>query len=121
MKWYIAVLKKYEDFSGRAHRKEYWMFWLINLIIQFGLVIFEVQILPESGTSNLSSLYSLIILFPTLAVTVRRLHDIGRSGWWLLLGLVPLIGPIVLFIFMLTDSEPGENQYGLNPNVATAI
>ena len=117
MSWYLAVLKKYAVFSGRARRKEYWMFFLFNLIITVALTLIEQMagIAPEPGQSVLAGLYSLAVLIPGLAVAVRRLHDTGRSGWWLLIGLVPILGAIVLLIFLVLDSEPGENAYGPNP------
>lgn len=117
MHWYLEVLKKYAVFSGRARRREYWIFSLINILIGFLLGVIEgiAGIAPESDESILALLYSLAVLLPSLAVGVRRLHDIGKSGWWLLIGLVPLIGAIVLFIFFLRDSEPGTNRFGPNP------
>jgi uncharacterized membrane protein YhaH (DUF805 family) len=120
MNWYLAVLKKYAVFSGRAQRKEYWMFFLFNIIIAILLGIIEVVIgiSPDADESILANIYSLAILLPSLAVSVRRLHDIGRSGWWLLIGLIPLIGVIVLFVFAVQDGQPGPNQYGPNPKEA---
>lgn len=112
MNWYLEVLKKYAVFSGRARRKEYWMFFLFNIIIAFGLGIIEGLI---GSPGIISSLYALAILVPGIAVTVRRLHDINRSGWSLLIGLIPVVGGIVLLIFMLQDTRPGDNQYGPNP------
>ena len=117
MNWYLEVLKKYAVFSGRARRKEYWMFFLFNVIILFVLGFVE----GFAGSPGIvSTLYSLGILIPGIAVSVRRLHDTNRSGWWLLIGLVPLIGAIVLLVFMLQDSKPDENQYGSNPKTETA-
>jgi uncharacterized membrane protein YhaH (DUF805 family) len=117
MNWYMEVLKKYAVFSGRARRKEFWMYFLFYLIIVTVLSIIEWMIgLP----GVLSGLYSLALLIPSIAVTVRRLHDTGRTGWWWFIGLVPVIGIIVLLIFMALDSEPGENQYGPNPKGAAA-
>ena len=122
MNWYMAVLKKYAEFTGRARRKEYWMFALINFLICVVLVVIDVQ----SGLSNpmglgvLSGLYSLAVFVPSLAVSVRRLHDTDRSGWWLLILLVPLIGAIVFLVFMLLDSQPGENRHGPSPKYAAA-
>ena len=116
MNWYLDVLKKYAVFSGRARRKEYWMFALFNFIIAIVIGIIEGII----GTGFLGILYMLAVLIPCLAVSVRRLHDIDRTGWWVLIGLVPLIGAIVLIIFAVMDSTPGENQYGPNPKEATA-
>jgi uncharacterized membrane protein YhaH (DUF805 family) len=112
MNWYLEVLKKYAVFSGRARRKEYWMFFLFNIIITVVLGVID-GIISEQGV--ISSLYSLAVLIPGIAVTVRRLHDIGRNGWWFFLALVPIIGTIVLIVFMVKDSQPGENQYGQNP------
>jgi uncharacterized membrane protein YhaH (DUF805 family) len=114
MEWYLKVVKNYVGFQGRARRKEYWMFFLFNLII--GLVIGFVEGLLNLS-QVLSTLYSLAILLPSLAVGVRRLHDTGRSGLWLLIGLIPLIGLIVLLVFFCEDSK-GENQYGPNPKLA---
>ena len=112
MEWYLKVLKNYVGFEGRARRTEYWMFVLFNIIASIILSILEWIVgLP----AVLSTLYSLAVLLPSLAVTFRRLHDTGRSGWWVLIGLVPFIGAIVLIVFMCLDSEPGDNQYGPNP------
>ena len=117
MNWYLEVLKKYAVFSGRARRKEYWMFFLFNLIIVVVLGFVE----GLAGRPGIvSMLYSLAVLIPCIAVSVRRLHDTDRSGWWLLIGLVPLIGAIVLLIFMVQDSKLDENQYGSNPKTETA-
>ena len=114
---YVAVLKKYAVFSGRARRREYWMFILINVIVAvvLGLIEAFAGISGNRQPGLLSSLYSLAVLLPSLGVAVRRLHDTGRSGWWLLINLIPLVGTIVLLVFFLQDSEPGENQYGPNP------
>ena len=112
MNYYLDVLKNhYADFNGRARRKEYWMFTLGNLIVAVvigvvaGLIKFPLLV----------SLYGLAVLVPGLAVCVRRLHDIGKSGWWVLIGLVPVIGGIWLLVLMCLDGEPNENQWGANP------
>jgi uncharacterized membrane protein YhaH (DUF805 family) len=118
MNWYLNVLKQYAVFKGRARRREYWFFILFNLIASVALTVIDFMtgsLDPELGIGLLSGLYSLAVLIPSLAVTVRRLHDTDRSGWWLLIGLVPLIGAIVLLVFMLLDSTPGDNQHGANP------
>ena len=117
MNWYLEVLKKYAVFSGRARRKEYWMFFLFNVIIAIVLGIIE-GILGIPGI--LGTLYMLAVLIPGIAVSVRRLHDTDRTGWWILIGFVPVIGAIVLLIFMVMDSTAGENQYGPNPKGETA-
>jgi uncharacterized membrane protein YhaH (DUF805 family) len=117
MNYYLEVLKKYAVFNGRARRKEYWMFYLFNFIIGLvlGIIGGIVGATAKSGINILSGLYGLAVLIPFIAVSVRRLHDTSRSGWWLLINLVPFIGPIVFLVFMASDSQPGENQYGPNP------
>ena len=122
MNWYLKVLNQYSDFNNRARRKEYWMFAFFNFIIS--MLIIEVDNALGfsfnytgnlSGPGVLNLLYNLLILIPSLAVTVRRLHDVGKSGWMLLIGLIPLVGAIWLLILLLRDSEAGENKYGPNP------
>jgi len=112
MNWYLAVLKNYAGFSGRARRKEYWMFVLFNTI--FSIVALILDYILET-VFIIYILYILAILIPALAVLVRRLHDIGKSGWWYFICLVPIIGGIWLLVLLVTDSTPGENQYGPNP------
>jgi uncharacterized membrane protein YhaH (DUF805 family) len=107
VEWYLKALKSYAVFEGRSRRKEYWMFILINMIISLVLALLSF------GT--LESLYALAVFIPSLSVSVRRLHDTNRSGWWLLIGLVPFIGALVLIYFFIQDSHPGLNQYGPNP------
>jgi uncharacterized membrane protein YhaH (DUF805 family) len=110
--YYTGVLKKYVDFSGRARRAEYWMFVLISTLISIGLSIVD-SILGSGGI--LEGIYGLAVLLPGIAVAVRRLHDTNRSGWWLLIGLIPILGWIALLIFLIQDSDPGDNKYGANP------
>jgi uncharacterized membrane protein YhaH (DUF805 family) len=122
MNWYLEVLKKYAVFTGRARRKEYWFFVLFNVIIAIALTVIDMSAglyddVYEVGL--LGSLYSLAVLLPSIAVSVRRLHDIGRTGWWLLIAFIPLVGAIVLLVFAVLDSTPGDNQYGPNPKAAT--
>lgn len=112
MHYYLEVLKKYAVFKGRASPKEFWMFVLFNLIFGFVLIIIEVEVL--SGEGVLSQIYSLAMLIPYIAVSVRRLHDTNRSGWLLLISLIPF-GGIALLFFMIQGSQSGENQYGPNP------
>lgn len=112
MKWYLQVFKKYADFKGRARRKEYWMFLLFNMIFTYALLFLETLIY---GIPILTVLYSLVVLVPSLAVVVRRLHDIGKSGAYFFVGFIPLIGGIWLLILMVTAGEVGENQYGPDP------
>ncbi|MBI1285553.1 MAG: DUF805 domain-containing protein [Thiobacillus sp.] len=121
MNWYLGVLQKYAVFSGRARRKEYWMFFLFNVIISIILAVVDRMtgmFSEASGVGVFESIYGLAILLPSLAVAVRRLHDTDRSGWWLLIGLIPVIGAIVLLVFLVQDSKPGHNQYGPNPKEA---
>ena len=119
MEWYVKVLKQYADFSGRARRKEYWMFVLFNILIAVGIAIVEAVLLGLT-MGVLSMIYALAVLLPGLAVTVRRLHDTGRSGWWVLISLIPFIGVIVLLVFMATDGEQGTNQWGPNPKAMSS-
>jgi uncharacterized membrane protein YhaH (DUF805 family) len=121
--WYLEVLKKYAVFSGRARRAEYWYFVLFNIIVAIVLSLIDTLLGTfdfVQGVGLLSGLYSLAVLIPTLAVTVRRLHDVDRSGWWIFINLIPLIGTIVLLVFALTDGTPGSNRYGPNPKESTA-
>jgi uncharacterized membrane protein YhaH (DUF805 family) len=121
MNWYIEVLKKYAVFNGRARRKEYWYFVLFNFIISLILGLIEGLIIGINGSvhetnfSVLGLIYSLAIFIPSIAVAVRRLHDTDRTGWWILIGLIPVIGWIIFLIFLVQDSSPGENKYGPNP------
>ena len=122
MNWYLKVLKQYADFSGRARRKEYWMFALFNMIFAIVAMILDnvLGIAMEGiGYGPLYGLYALAMLIPGLAVAVRRLHDVGKSGWMILIALIPLIGAIWLLVLEVTDSNAGENQYGQNPKEVT--
>lgn len=116
MNWYLEVLRKYAVFSGRARRKEYWMFFLFNIIVAIvigfvtGFVSAMLHISPAVATL-ISIIYSLGVLIPSISVSVRRMHDLGRSGWW-------IIVPIVNLVFLFLDSQPGENEYGPNPKAA---
>ena len=114
MNWYLGVFKNYAGFSGRARRKEYWMFVLFHIIV--AAVLLGVGIAIDSQIPYL--VYLLAAVVPSLAVFVRRLHDTGRSGWWFLIGLIPVVGDIVLLVFMVSDGTREENQYGVNPKFA---
>jgi uncharacterized membrane protein YhaH (DUF805 family) len=121
MNWYLEVLKKYATFSGRARRKEYWYFALFSFLITIGLSVVDTLIGTmslEAGTGLLSGIYTLGVIVPNISVTVRRLHDTGRSGWWFWIVLIPLIGAITLLVFMVFDSKPEENQYGPSPKAS---
>ncbi len=118
MNWFKLALSKYAQFHGRSRRKEYWYFVLFVVIISIIATIIDMVLgtyNEEYGVGILSGLFSLFILVPGIAVAIRRLHDTGRSGWWYLLALLPVIGAIVLLIFFVQDSEQGTNKYGPNP------
>ncbi|MFI9616117.1 DUF805 domain-containing protein [Streptomyces sp. NPDC052023] len=117
MNWFIEVVKKYAVFSGRARRKEYWMYVLVYVILAVVLAIVDFAVI---GSQILGAILALGLLLPSLGVTVRRLHDTGRTGWWILIGLVPLVGSIVLLVFMCLEGETGGNKYGENPKLAPA-
>jgi len=109
--WYVTALRKYATFKGRAQRAEYWYFILFNTIVSIILGSLDTVL----GTSGLFvGIYLVSVFIPTFAVKVRRLHDIGKSGWWLLIGFIPLIGEIILIVWFVTDSKE-NNQYGINP------
>ena len=130
MKWFIKCLKHYADFSGRARRTEYWMFVLFNMIFAFAwsfllMFVFVLTNGTERDTNVYSYTgliinlcYSIVLMLPGMAVTVRRLHDIGKSSWMMLVSLIPIVGGLWLLILMLTDSQPEENQYGPNPKTS---
>ena len=120
MNWYLKCLKQYFDFSGRARRKEYWLFCLFNLIIAYILNVIDSAIgltfpvgIVELGI--LSVIYSLLLFIPGLAVCVRRLHDIGKSGWFYLIGLIPLVGAIIVLIWFCKEGEHKTNKWGPDP------
>lgn len=125
MEWYVEVLRKYAVFDGRARRKEYWMYALVSTLIYIVYMIVAGLALALIGHSDNGAaallimaplgLYLMAVIVPGLAVTVRRLHDTGRSGWWILISFVPFVGGIILLVFMCLDSEPGPNLHGLNP------
>jgi uncharacterized membrane protein YhaH (DUF805 family) len=117
---YLAVLRKYATFDGRARRREYWVFTLINTLVIFGLAFVNTRLFGQSeyGFGLLNGVYALAVFLPSFAVTVRRLHDTGRSGWWLLIGIIPLLGGLILLVFQCQDSEPGDNRFGANPKLA---
>ena len=127
MEWMLLPLKRYADFSGRSRRMEYWMFHLGILIAYF--VLFAVAgvlggLAPEDGAARsgasllVGGLFFVLIIgiiVPSLAVQVRRFHDLDKSGWSILLGLIPLVGGIIVLVFMCTRGTPGPNSYGDDP------
>ena len=118
--WISQVFKKYAVFSGRARRKEYWFFFLFNLIVSLPLTLISNF---SSGFGEfayiLNILFSLGILIPSLAVAIRRLHDTGRSGFYILFPLIPIVGFIIYIKYLAEDSFPGPNQYGPNPKMSS--
>jgi uncharacterized membrane protein YhaH (DUF805 family) len=122
MEWYLKVVKQhYADFGGRARRQEYWMFTLIYMVIYFGLAMGGGGLSYAMNSSLpmvLPGIFLLAMFIPSLAVAVRRLHDTGKSGWFMLVGFVPFIGGLILLYFMVIDSAPGNNEYGPNPKGA---
>ena len=106
-----SVFSQYVGFKGRARRSEYWWFVLFNIIVSVVISLLA----SLTGWNFLSILYSLAVLLPGLAVAVRRLHDIGKSGWFYLFAFIPLVGAIILRVWFCKDSEPGANAYGPNP------
>ncbi|MGZ0146358.1 DUF805 domain-containing protein [Kribbella sp. WER1] len=118
MQWYIDVLKKYAVFDGRARRKEYWMFVLFSVIASIILSIIDrvLGTTYNNGTSGiLQSIYGLAVLLPTIGVAIRRMHDTNRSGWWILINLVPCIGTIWFIVLAAGEGTAGQNQYGPDP------
>lgn len=130
MKWYIAVLKKYVVFEGRASRSEYWFFVLFNIIVSsvllaidvaIGMGTAETSVSADAGASFsvnggiLSLVYALAVILPGLGVTIRRLHDTDHSGWWVFINFIPIVGPIIFLVFLVKDSNEGNNRFGSNP------
>ena len=114
MHHYLTCFRKFADFAGRSHRAEYWLFMLFNVLVAVAIqVVALVANVPEIGLIGL--VYGAVALLPGLAVFIRRLHDTGRSGWWMLIGLVPLIGAIALLVFLVQPGEAGENDFGPRP------
>lgn len=122
MNWYLKVLALYTEFSGRARRREFWMFNLFNTLFAITLLLIDnalgislYYVGNNLGAGYLYSLYVLLVFIPSLALSVRRLHDISKSGWMLLIGFIPLVGAIWLIVLFLKDSSTGKNKYGANP------
>ena len=122
MEWYIKALRHYIDFNGRARRKEYWMFVLFNSIFAISAILLDNILGITFGRDIFYGpfyiLYGLITFLPNLAVAVRRLHDIGKSGWMFLINLIPIVGPIWFLVLMITDSDSGGNEFGRNPKTS---
>ena len=120
MEWYLKVLNQYTDFQGRARRKEYWMFTLVSTGISIILMIIDYFIgIKIWDTGLLYLLYGLGVFIPTIAVGIRRLHDIGKSGWMMLVILIPIAGFIWLIVLFAADSQKGSNDWGQCPKEAS--
>lgn len=123
MSWFILAWQRATDFSGRSRRKEYWLFTLFNALIIIVLAVisasFDWMFFGEGSKGGtlpfVLILYCIAAFIPSISITVRRLHDIGKSGWWYFISIVPIVGGIILFIFTVLDSEPFPNQWGLDP------
>lgn len=118
MQWYLKAVRNYVGFTGRSRRKEFWMFILFNILFTIVASVLDNAAGladPMIGYGPITGLYSLAVLLPSIAVAVRRLHDVGKSGWFILIALIPLIGAIWLIVLYARDGEPGANKYGVNP------
>lgn len=119
MKWYLKVLKQYADFSGRARRTEYWMYILFNMIFAFIAALLDnllgLKFNEQIPYGFIYLIYGLATFIPGLAVLVRRLHDVDKSGWWFFISLIPIVGAIWLIVILATEGTPGSNEYGVNP------
>jgi uncharacterized membrane protein YhaH (DUF805 family) len=129
MKWYLLMWKRYAEFGGRSRPAEYWFSFLFNFLIQFSLSMGGVVLLPYAiamvspsaamlvsvVSMGLVLLYMAATFIPSLAVTIRRLHDTGRSGWNFLFSFIPIVGPILLIVWLIQEGEPGRNRWGANP------
>ena len=114
---------RYRDFRGRSRRSEYWLIQLFLVVTNIAVAIIDLALMgwdvdrfiANGGGGIVGLVWILVTIVPALAVLVRRLHDTGKSGWWALVGLLPLVGAVVLLVFTVTDSSPGENKFGLSP------
>ena len=111
MNWYLKVMREYVNFNGRARRTEYWMFFLVYI----GVMVVASIIDAVLGISFVTAIASLVHLLPSIGVGVRRLHDINRSGWWMLVALIPIIGWIIAIYWAVKEGDVGDNAYGPDP------
>ena len=122
MYWYITVINQYFNFKGRSRRKEYWMYTLFNIIFLLTAVLLDnyligLTIEGDIPIGFLTFSYYFFVLIPTMALTVRRLHDIGKSGWFYLIALIPYIGGLILILLMCIEGQPASNKWGENPKI----
>jgi uncharacterized membrane protein YhaH (DUF805 family) len=118
MNWFVKCLQNYVTFSGRARRKEYWMFVLFYTI--FAFVLGFVQGLAGMEDPILSGIFALAMFLPAISVLVRRLHDIDKSGWWFWIAFVPVVGGIILLVFACMEGTKGTNRFGPDPKAVEA-
>lgn len=117
MEYFTAALQQYTNFEGRNTRTQYWMFILFYTIFYIVCMVIDGVL----GTMFIGLLFSLALLVPSIAAATRRLHDTGRSGWWQLIALIPLLGWIVLVVFLAQDTHPSDNEYGSNPKAVPDV
>ena len=118
LNWMLMPFSKYATFAGRSQRSEYWYFALFVILFIFFIAIVEIVFGIEQKEDELTLLQSVFIfaiIVPSLSVGARRLHDVGKSGWWQLINIVPIVGPFILLYFLVQDSQPTENEYGPCP------
>jgi uncharacterized membrane protein YhaH (DUF805 family) len=119
---------RYRDFKGRSRRSEYWFIQLFLVVTNIAVAIIDLALMgwdvdrfiANGGGGIVGLIWILVTIVPALAVLVRRLHDTGKSGWWALVGFLPLVGAVVLLVFTVTDSSPGENKFGISPKESSA-
>lgn len=121
MHWYTDVIRRYADFDGRSARPEFWWFALWNVGVTLAIYIVGRVVLGANGGSLLADLYGLALLLPSLGVEIRRLHDTNRSGWWILIAFIPIVGAIVLIVFFAMAGTPGPNKYGAEPSAGAGV
>lgn len=112
MNAYLDGLRRYFDFKGRSTRSQYWLFVLVALVLEIVALVVDSMLVQDAEVRPITGLLALAHLIPSLSVAVRRLHDINRSGWWVLIAFVPLVGAIVLIVFLCTPTQPGPNRFG---------
>ena len=121
--------KRYRDFRGRSRRSEYWFIQLFLVVTNIAVAIIDLALMgwdvdrfiANGGGGIVGLVWILVTIVPAFAVLVRRLHDTGKSGWWALVGFLPLVGPVILLVFTVTDSSPGENKFGLSPKESSDL
>jgi uncharacterized membrane protein YhaH (DUF805 family) len=121
MHWYTDVIRRYTDFDGRADRPEFWWFALINLIVSVGIWVAGIALFGLATGELLAVVYGLATLLPVLGVAIRRLHDTNKSGWWIVVDLVPFVGGIILIVLLAIAGTPGPNRFGPQPPPRRAV